>query len=215
MTVFSIPPVFPSTRRHTAFASIDSMAADLAFSALSVSKTYGARKALSDGVSLERGQGRDGRPDRPLRIWQIHPLAHAHRPRAYRRRRAIEVAGLPVQAHGRRTDKVRQVRARTGFIFQQFNLVGRLSLFSNVMVGRSAGFRAGAACWALGPARTSSWPCRPSPAWASPNTPASAPTPSRAASSSAAPSPAPWFRAPSPSLPTSRSPPSTRCRRAR
>jgi phosphonate transport system ATP-binding protein len=40
-----------------------------------------------------------------------------------------------VQANGRVTDRVRTLRARIGFIAQSFNLVGRLSLFSNVMVG--------------------------------------------------------------------------------
>jgi phosphonate transport system ATP-binding protein len=40
-----------------------------------------------------------------------------------------------VQAHGRVSDQVRQVRARIGMVFQQFNLVSRLSLFTNVALG--------------------------------------------------------------------------------
>src|SRR5476649_1744282 len=38
----------------------------------------------------------------------------------------IEAMGLAVQADGRLSDQVRAVRAEVGFIFQQFNLVGRL-----------------------------------------------------------------------------------------
>ena len=40
-----------------------------------------------------------------------------------------------LQEGGRLTDKVRAARRRIGFIFQQFNLVGRLSLFTNVALG--------------------------------------------------------------------------------
>ena len=47
----------------------------------------------------------------------------------------IEAFGAPVQSRGRVSDKVRDARIRIGFIFQQFNLVGRLSLFSNVALG--------------------------------------------------------------------------------
>ena len=47
----------------------------------------------------------------------------------------IEAFGGPVQENGRISGKVRQIRTRIGFIFQQFNLVGRLSLFSNVALG--------------------------------------------------------------------------------
>ena len=47
----------------------------------------------------------------------------------------IEVLGQTVQADGRVADRVRAVCRRVGFIFQQFNLVGRLSLFTNVALG--------------------------------------------------------------------------------
>ena len=40
-----------------------------------------------------------------------------------------------LQENGKLTDKVRDARRRLGFIFQQFNLVGRLSLFTNVALG--------------------------------------------------------------------------------
>ncbi|HEY2359336.1 MAG TPA: phosphonate ABC transporter ATP-binding protein [Phenylobacterium sp.] len=47
----------------------------------------------------------------------------------------IEAFGGPVQENGRISSKVRETRTRIGFIFQQFNLVGRLSLFTNVALG--------------------------------------------------------------------------------
>ena len=47
----------------------------------------------------------------------------------------IEAFGQPVQTDGRISSKVREARIRIGFIFQQFNLVGRLPLFSNVALG--------------------------------------------------------------------------------
>lgn len=40
-----------------------------------------------------------------------------------------------LQANGRPTANIREARRRIGFIFQQFNLVGRLSLFTNVALG--------------------------------------------------------------------------------
>src|SRR5665213_1594180 len=47
----------------------------------------------------------------------------------------IQAFDESVQANGRLSEKVRQARIRMGFIFQQFNLVGRLSLFTNVALG--------------------------------------------------------------------------------
>jgi phosphonate transport system ATP-binding protein len=47
----------------------------------------------------------------------------------------IEAFDHRLQDDGRVTDRVREARRRIGFIFQQFNLVGRLSLFTNVALG--------------------------------------------------------------------------------
>jgi phosphonate transport system ATP-binding protein len=47
----------------------------------------------------------------------------------------IEAFGEVVQAGGKVSDKIRGVRCRIGFIFQQFNLVRRLTLFQNVVMG--------------------------------------------------------------------------------
>lgn len=48
----------------------------------------------------------------------------------------IEVLGQTLQKEGRRLPAARAMRREIGVIFQQFNLVGRLSLLSNVLVGR-------------------------------------------------------------------------------
>lgn len=48
---------------------------------------------------------------------------------------SIRVFGDVVQRDGRVSGNIRRVRAGIGFIFQQFNLVGRLSVMSNVMAG--------------------------------------------------------------------------------
>ena len=50
----------------------------------------------------------------------------------------ITLFGKTVQRNGRVTPQIRQVRAEVGYIFQQFNLVGRLSLLTNVLVGMLA-----------------------------------------------------------------------------
>jgi len=48
----------------------------------------------------------------------------------------VSVFGRQVQAGGRLAKDVRSIRAGIGFVFQQFNLVGRLSVMTNVLIGR-------------------------------------------------------------------------------
>lgn len=48
---------------------------------------------------------------------------------------AINVLGQPVQANGRISPQARQLRSQIGVIFQQFNLVGRLNVLTNVVTG--------------------------------------------------------------------------------
>ena len=47
----------------------------------------------------------------------------------------IEVAGQCVQRDGRIQPEVRRIRSQVGFVFQQFNLVDRLPVLVNVLVG--------------------------------------------------------------------------------
>ena len=47
----------------------------------------------------------------------------------------IHALGKTVQANGHLSRDVRRVRSEIGYIFQQFNLVGRLSVLQNVLLG--------------------------------------------------------------------------------
>lgn len=47
----------------------------------------------------------------------------------------IEVDGQCVQRNGKLSADIRRIRSNIGFIFQQFNLVDRLTVISNVLVG--------------------------------------------------------------------------------
>jgi phosphonate transport system ATP-binding protein len=51
---------------------------------------------------------------------------------------SIRIFGREVQKNGVVTPSIRQIRSEVGFIFQQFNLVGRLPLLTNVMAGMLA-----------------------------------------------------------------------------
>jgi len=98
-------------------------------------KTYGARRAL-DGVSVSVGRGEmvaligPSGSGKSTLLRSMTGLARIDAGAG-----VVEAFGGPVQAHGRVSDHVRQVRARIGMVFQQFNLVSRLSLFANVALG--------------------------------------------------------------------------------
>lgn len=48
----------------------------------------------------------------------------------------IEVLGQIVQTNGKLMPQIRKVRSRVGFVFQQFNLVHRLPVITNVLIGQ-------------------------------------------------------------------------------
>ncbi|NML32610.1 phosphonate ABC transporter ATP-binding protein [Paraburkholderia antibiotica] len=50
----------------------------------------------------------------------------------------IEILGRPIQQNGRIVREVRSIRRDIGFVFQQFNLVNRLSVETNVLIGALA-----------------------------------------------------------------------------
>jgi phosphonate transport system ATP-binding protein len=48
----------------------------------------------------------------------------------------VEVLGKFIQQEGRLTPAIRQVRRQIGFVFQQFNLIQRLPVITNVLIGQ-------------------------------------------------------------------------------
>ncbi|GAB7526361.1 phosphonate ABC transporter ATP-binding protein [Paraburkholderia sp. 2C] len=50
----------------------------------------------------------------------------------------IQILGRPIQQNGRIVREVRRIRRDIGFVFQQFNLVNRMSVETNVLVGALA-----------------------------------------------------------------------------
>jgi phosphonate transport system ATP-binding protein len=50
----------------------------------------------------------------------------------------ISILGRPIQQNGRIVREVRNIRRDIGFVFQQFNLVNRLTVESNVLIGALA-----------------------------------------------------------------------------
>ena len=108
----------------------------------SLSKRFGKTQAL-DGVSLsvENGEmvaliGASGSGKSTL-IRHIAGLERGSRGGG-----RIDVLGRPMQAGGRLGPDVRTLRRDIGVIFQQFNLVNRLPLLTNVLIGALGGLPA-------------------------------------------------------------------------
>jgi phosphonate transport system ATP-binding protein len=100
-----------------------------------VSKTFGANRAL-DAVSLDVSAGEmialigPSGSGKSTLLRAITGLTVVDGGEG-----EIRVFGRLTQTRGRLTDEARHARAAMGFIFQQFNLVGRLSLYANAALG--------------------------------------------------------------------------------
>jgi phosphonate transport system ATP-binding protein len=119
------------------------MTSDPVLSIRAASKTFGSRRAL-DAVSLDVSRGEmialigpsgSGKSTLLRSIDGLQTIDGAAKGKDAPEGGVIIAFGDPVQARGKVSDQVRKARVRIGFIAQQFNLVGRLSLFSNVALG--------------------------------------------------------------------------------
>lgn len=106
-----------------------------AVSVIDATRTFGRRKAL-DSVSLTIGGGEmvaligSSGAGKSTLLRLISGLSAADTSSG-----EILVGGRVIQSSGRISRNVRVLRAEIGFIFQQFNLVDRLSLIMNVLAG--------------------------------------------------------------------------------
>lgn len=101
----------------------------------SLNKTFAGKRALHDlALSVQPGEmvaliGASGSGKSTL-LRHIAGLACGDRAGGN-----IQVLGREVQSAGRLNADVRRLRADIGYIFQQFNLVNRLSVLDNVLLG--------------------------------------------------------------------------------
>ncbi len=101
-----------------------------------LSKSFGGKQVLFDlGLAVQPGEmvaliGASGSGKSTL-LRHLSGLACGDRQDTS----SIKVMGESVQTAGRLSPDVRRLRSDIGYIFQQFNLVGRLSVLRNVLLG--------------------------------------------------------------------------------
>ncbi|MBE9079716.1 phosphonate ABC transporter ATP-binding protein [Romeria aff. gracilis LEGE 07310] len=117
----------------TATSSQQGQSAQPAVSVHNLTKSFGDNVALDQvGLSIDSGEmvalvGASGSGKSTL-LRAVNGLQIADQGR-------VEIFGTSLQTDGKLHSNVRRLRSRIGFIFQQFNLVNRLSVLENVLIG--------------------------------------------------------------------------------
>ena len=146
-------------------------------------KEYRAGRPVLNGIDLEvAGQGPD-RHHRPLGHRQEHaPALHQPADRADRGEITLRSGQDSVDLARVRGAALRRARRRIGMVFQEYNLVERLTVMENLLTGR-LGYTSAFKAWTRRfEPRTSSTPTGCWTPWAWRASPTSAPTRCRAAS---------------------------------